>query len=301
MTKAFSFSLYDCGNYWGGNRNKYTYNCVANVLIADKLFPDWKIYVYYDTTIPLNIINFLKKSKNVVAFDMSEHWLTTCDKMMWRNLAIDDTSLDVVCIRDCDTWLSYREKLLMDEWLASNKDLHIIRDHCYHSKHIMGGMWGVKNHLIKNIEETMKHYFSNKQNYRSHSGDDQDFLKDNYYNKIDNNKILVHIGHQFNNKGELIFRTGGYFPNEKNIKMIPTIINSQQLVNGEAPSGCYLDRTFDEVIEGLSFLEMSMLNHFHCQHCKMFHVYIGAMFNNFPERVIKVIEKAINEKAFESI
>ena len=40
-------------------------------------------------------------------------------------------------------WVSYREKLLIDEWL-SDKDLHIIRDHCYHEKHIMGGMGSKK-------------------------------------------------------------------------------------------------------------------------------------------------------------
>ena len=49
--KVFSFSLYDSGNYWGGNREKYTFNCVANVIIAKKLFPDWILYVYYDNMI----------------------------------------------------------------------------------------------------------------------------------------------------------------------------------------------------------------------------------------------------------
>ena len=32
----------------------------------------------------------------------------------------------------------YREKLLIDEWLLSDKDLHIIRDHCYHDKAYYG-------------------------------------------------------------------------------------------------------------------------------------------------------------------
>ena len=292
--KAFAFSLYDSGDYWGGNRNKYTYNCVANILIAEKLFPEWKVYVYYDNTIPQNIINVLKNSKNVVSADMSSHWLTSKDKMMWRNLAIDDPSLDVVCIRDCDSWLSYREKILIYEWLSSDKDLHIIRAHCYHCKHIMGGMWGVKNHLITNMEETMRNYFNNKQNYRSHTGDDQDFLRDNYYHKVNENNILVHIGPQFNNRREPFFKNGGYFPTEKNIKPIPSIVTDDQFVNNEAPSGCYHWKTQDEVIEGLSFMEMSRLNHFDCQHCGNLHVYIGAMFNNFPERVVKVIEYVIN-------
>ena len=295
MKKAFSFSLYDSGNYYGGDNHKYTYNCVANILIAEKLFPDWKVYVYYDTTIPANIINFLNKSKHVVAFDMTTHWLSLIDKMMWRNLAIDDTTLDVVCVRDCDSWLSYREKLIIEEWLNSDKDLHIIRDHCYHSKYMMGGMWGVKNHIITNMEETMKEYFKHKQNYRVHSGDDQDFLKDYFYNKIDNGKILVHLGNQYNNRGEPIFNRGGYFPSEQNIKLIPTIISEQQFVDGKVPAGCYDWKTHDEAVSGLSFMEMSQLNAFHCQHCRQtMHVYIGAMFNKFPTRCLNIIEHAIN-------
>ena len=51
MKKVFSFSLYDCGKYYGGSWNKYTYNMVANILIAQKLFPDWKLYVYYDNSL----------------------------------------------------------------------------------------------------------------------------------------------------------------------------------------------------------------------------------------------------------
>ena len=96
---------------------------VANILIAEKLFPDWEIYVYYDNSLKENIINFLIKSPNVVAKDMTNHWLSKWDKMMWRNLAIDEDNLDIVCIRDCDGWLSYREKVLLENWISSDKEI----------------------------------------------------------------------------------------------------------------------------------------------------------------------------------
>jgi hypothetical protein len=214
---------------------------------------------------------------------------------MWRNLAVDDTTLDVVCIRDCDSWLSHREKLLINEWLDGDCDLHIIRDHCYHSKYMMAGMWGVKNRIITNMEETTRQYFNSKQNYRSHSGDDQDFLRDYFYNKIDKRNILVHIGNQYNNRGEPIFKNGGYFPSEQNIKLIPSVVTEQQCIDGNAPPGCYYWKTDDEVVEGLSFMEMSQLNEFYCQHCgRSVHIYIGAMFNKFTARCLNVIERAIN-------
>ena len=56
--QKFCFSLYDSGNYYGGTRNKYTYNMVANVIIAGTIFHR-RLYIYYDNTIPNNIINYM--------------------------------------------------------------------------------------------------------------------------------------------------------------------------------------------------------------------------------------------------
>ena len=99
----------------------------------------------------------------------------------------------------------------------SDKDLHIIRDHCYHEKHIMGGMWGVRNHKIEDMEGKMKIFLNNKSNYRTHTGDDQDFLRDNFYHKYKDN-TLVHIGPQHGINGNFLPR--GRYPEEKHILSI---------------------------------------------------------------------------------
>jgi hypothetical protein len=282
MNKVFSFSLYDSGKYYGGDKNKYTYNMVANVLIGEKLFPDWKIYVYYDNTITENIINFLKNAKNVVAIDMTGHWLSECDKMMWRNLAIDNNSLDVVCIRDCDGWLSYREKVLLDDWINSEKDIHIIRDHCWHAGKIGGGLWGRKVALKLNIEDKMKDYFLKNKSHQSHSGEDQDFLTDHFYERYKDNTI-VYIGEQHDAARQYLPR--GHHPNEKNVTRIDELINYDVFIN---------DRTKYEIIPGLSLIDATRLNEFRCGRCnKSLHVFIGAMFNKIPEGAWRVIESSI--------
>ena len=281
MNKAFSFSLYDSGYYYGGNWNKYTYNMVANILIAQKLFPNWKLYVYYDNSLKENIINFLLKSPNVVAKNMSNHWLTTNDKMMWRNLAIDDDSLDIVCIRDCDGWLSYREKVILEDWIKSDKDMHIIRDHCWHAGKIGGGLWGRKNSLKLNIEEKMKEYFVKNKTHKSHSGEDQDFLTDNFYEKYREN-TQVYIGKQHNDNGTWL--PYGYHENE-NIKRINDLINYDGFIK---------DKSKYEIIDGLSLVEVSKLNEFRCGRCsKEFHVFIGDMYNRLPEKVQNIIEQSL--------
>ena len=280
MKKVISFSLYDSGKYYGGKWNKYTYNMVANILIAEKIMPDWTIYVYYDSSLKKNIIDFLLKSPNVIAKNMDNHWLTKCDKMMWRNLAMDE-DIDIVCIRDCDNWLSYREKVILEDWINSDKDIHIIRDHCWHAGKIGGGLWGRKKNVKLNMESLMKEYFNKNKTHQTHSGEDQDFLTDNFYEKFKDNTV-VYIGEQHNKMGILLPR--GYYPEEKDVRRINDLIDYNEYINDT--SKCE--------IAGFSLIEASKINEFRCGRCsKLFHVFIGDMFNKIPIKALKIIESHI--------
>lgn len=274
--KIIAYSLY-------GDQPKYTYNCVANILLAEKLFPDWQIRVYYDDTVPQQIVRYLHRNKHVCPIDMTDHWLTKKDKMLWRNLAIDEREASVVCIRDCDSWLSTREKGLVDEWLTGQNNLHIIRDHCYHSKHMMGGMWGAKGALLREMkmEDTMRAYLEKNVNHRTHTGDDQDFLRDNYYFKY-KDQALVHMGHQYDRMHRDVWTQGGYFPGE-HTKLIP----DSPVAHGSPD---------DEPVPGLSFLTAHIINKFNCMHCGLSqHVYIGAMFNTMSKPACDTIMHALQE------
>jgi hypothetical protein len=94
--------------------------------------------------------------------------------MFWRFYACEDS--DIILSRDTDSRLSNREKLAVDEWLESDKDFHIMRDHPYHNTEILGGMWGVRNGLLDNIKSLINEYVK---------GDfwqiDQNFLKQTIY------------------------------------------------------------------------------------------------------------------------
>jgi hypothetical protein len=87
--------------------------------------------------------------------------------------------------RDTDSRLSNREKLAVDEWLESDKDFHIMRDHPYHNTEILGGMWGVRNGLLKNIKELIEDYTK---------GDfwqvDQNFLKEKIHPLVITNSFV---------------------------------------------------------------------------------------------------------------
>src|SRR5262249_26774163 len=64
--------------------------------------------------------------------------------LFWRYLVIEDPSVTVAIFRDCDSRLSPRERAAVDEWLASDQTLDVMRDHPNHRFPIMGGLWGVR-------------------------------------------------------------------------------------------------------------------------------------------------------------
>ncbi len=171
MTKIIAFSL------WGDNP-KYTNGAVKNALIAKEMFPDWTCRFYVADDVPEHITDKLIDLGNSEIVNMDG---TGWNGMFWRFLAAD--SDDTVIVRDTDSRLGQREKAAVDAWLASNRDFHIMRDHPYHAIEILGGMWGVRNGLLKGIlipemEKWDKGKYDDKYQV------DQQFLKDVVYTMV---------------------------------------------------------------------------------------------------------------------
>ena len=174
MKKIISFSLW-------GNNPKYTIGAIKNAELSKIIYPDWICRFYCGKSVPLDIIEKLKSYDNVEVIEMDEYgdW----NGMFWRFYACEDA--DVMISRDTDSRLSFREKSAVDEWMNSDKDFHIMRDHPYHNALILGGMWGVRNGLLKNIIPIINEY--NKGNFWQV---DQNFLKEKIYPIIKNNSFV---------------------------------------------------------------------------------------------------------------
>ena len=147
MKKIISFSL------WGDNP-KYTIGAIRNAELTPIIYPGWVSRFYCGKSVPTDIIKTLISLPNteVVMMDVDGDWTG----MFWRFYACEDS--DIMLSRDTDSRLSLREKLAVDEWLSSDKDFHIMRDHPYHNIEILGGMWGVRNGLLKIIKELLSDY-----------------------------------------------------------------------------------------------------------------------------------------------
>lgn len=142
MSKYISYSL------WGTNK-VYTYGIIENVLDAKKFYEGWIVRVHYNDTVPENIVEWLKSQDNVelVHHDSID---SKASNMFWRfeDYFIKDAT---VLIRDADSRFSQREVDCVNEWLASTKDFHIIRDHEHHVVPILGGTSGCRNNCLEYI------------------------------------------------------------------------------------------------------------------------------------------------------
>ncbi len=154
--KIITFSLW-------GNSKIYNYGAVENALLAKELFPDWICYFYIGKDCLPSVVNYLKNLDNVKIIDKSneEHKLSN---MLWRFEPAFTTN-NIIISRDCDSRLSIREKKAIDEWLNSDKDFHIMRDHpTGHFGRVLGGMWGSRNGILKEFKENYDNFCNNKSN-----------------------------------------------------------------------------------------------------------------------------------------
>jgi hypothetical protein len=174
--KIISFSL------WGDNP-KYTIGAVRNAELAKDIYPGWTCRFYAGEDVEDDIKKQLLDNGAEVLEMAGADW----NGMFWRFFAAEDS--DVMISRDTDSRISPREKAAVEEWLASNKDFHIMRDHPFHNTEILGGMWGCRNGILSDIRERISQYNTGELDNKYQV--DQAFLKEIIYPSVREN-ALVH-------------------------------------------------------------------------------------------------------------
>ena len=175
--KIISFSL------WGSGPC-YNWGALENALAAQELFPGWTCRYYIGKDVDEKMLRKLKTLPNVEIIKMKKD---KGNKMMWRFAPCFETD-DIVIVRDCDSVLNPRDKAVVDAWLASDKDFHIIRDHDLgHGSYIQGGMFGVRNGILREIGNK---FAVDVDTQSSERGKDQEWLNKTIYPLIRNNCIV---------------------------------------------------------------------------------------------------------------
>lgn len=162
-----SFSLY-------GKSPRYCEVAVMNCIAAAKLLPGWRCRFYTDGSIPPEITARLREHGGEVVI-VDELAQQKIHPLMWRMLVLNDPHMQRFLMRDADSLIGLREQAAVNEWLASDKWFHVMRDWFSHTELILAGMWGGCAGVFKNIDQELIRFIEAGQFALSHI--DQHFLR----------------------------------------------------------------------------------------------------------------------------
>jgi hypothetical protein len=185
---VFSFCIY------GPERPKYHTGLLENIQIIAEYYPEWRVFVYVGSDTPSTFIRQLESRPNVVLrfTNIQGH-----KNSIHRFFAIDEPDVDVMMVRDADSRVHWKDRWAINNFLASGKGVHIIRDHVEHGAVILAGLWGIrKGVLSRRIQDMYNDWvpvFAGSGNKRDPEGFgiDQNFLLLSVYPMI-TGKSLVH-------------------------------------------------------------------------------------------------------------
>lgn len=191
--RVVSFSLF-------GDDPFYLVGAVENAIAIRQYYPGWEVRFYFSSsTVPTKTVTDLTQhGARLIAMSQRGQF----DGTMWRFLPLHDLEVEIWVSRDADSRPSTRERLAVDEWLASGRTAHLMRDHPAHGAPIMGGMFGIDNRRMRRRSAlpSVKNFLDRWNPSRDHYGIDQEWLRDSLWPLIKKD----HVAHDAHNH----FRTG---------------------------------------------------------------------------------------------
>jgi hypothetical protein len=137
-----SFSVY-------GPAPRYWHGALRNAVIAAESWPGWTCRFYCDRH--NRTTEALEKMGNVELVYRNDQRPGV--PMLWRFAPAFDPALkhsDAILFRDADSRLSRREWQAVNEWILSQCDYHIIKDHPQHATPLLrGGLWGIRGEVFR--------------------------------------------------------------------------------------------------------------------------------------------------------
>lgn len=180
---AVSFSLF-------GTAPIYLTGAIRNAELYPHFFPDFKCVFYVEReSIPFSIRSKLAE----LGADVRPYYRAEYPNGMFPRFTIsDDPTVERFIVRDVDSRPSQREVNAVNAWIASDKAVHIMRDHPLHCSLAMGGMWGAVSGVLKDVEANIKTFRRSRQPYTRNTtyGADQDFLVQYLWPKARTNSLI---------------------------------------------------------------------------------------------------------------
>lgn len=136
--------------------NIYYGGALENARLYRQWRPDWTLLFYMGTSVPKWLWRDLEAENPNCRFVLNEA-TENQTATYWRFLAVKQfPDADFILFRDVDSRPSDREKAAVTEWVCQNDyPYHMMRDHPYHGRHLMSGMWAIKKQAYHQIQNTL--------------------------------------------------------------------------------------------------------------------------------------------------
>jgi hypothetical protein len=156
-----------------GGDSRYCEPAVLNVQEQPDIYPDWVCRFYVDGSVPENVIGRLRSGGGQVVRVAGT--VAQWPGPIWRLLALNDPQAHRILFRDADAVISRREAKAVEQWIASGKRFHMVRDSWAHTELMLAGLWGVIAGSLPPLGQLMERFLSGPLESRRFA--DQDFLR----------------------------------------------------------------------------------------------------------------------------
>jgi hypothetical protein len=181
-TQIISFSLF-------GTDPKYCQGAVRNAEAAPYLYPGWTCRFYVDAGVAKAVVEqLLNRGAQVIR--MAPQWPAASHGTLWRFLVADDPGVRRWIVRDADSLLNIREATAVQEWLASDRHFHLMRDHFDHSELVLAGLWGGVHGALPPLPPVIGDFLASRPGVLNRTAD-QELLREVLWPTI-RTSVLVH-------------------------------------------------------------------------------------------------------------
>lgn len=177
--RMIAFSLW-------GSKPRYLRGALENLIRSTHIYPGYRCRFYVDESVPADFAAALEANGAELVRNSGEPGPRR--RLTRRFLVADDPRVSVYLVRDCDSVINSREAAAVEEWLASGKAFHVMRDWWTHTDPMLAGMWGGLGGILPPLAPLLAGYKAAAMETPSW---DQWFLRDRIWPSV-SDAALVH-------------------------------------------------------------------------------------------------------------
>lgn len=177
---------------WGQDP-RYLTGAMKNVVVARYMYPGWTARFFIDESVPQAARDYILQQGGQLVLAPKE-WPAERFGLFWRFLVEDDPKIDFYMVRDADSVMNIKEAAAVEDWLASGRAFHVMRDLPTHSELMLAGMWGAHRGNIGSMTKRIHEHVNSGERKLGNRITDQEFLRGKIW-PIVRQDVMAHDAH----------------------------------------------------------------------------------------------------------